>query len=103
MSAIGKLLDAAAGIGRIVGTLIEDQRHRWAEYATEQPGPAALLLERAAFKLEASVEAMRPKRRERWIARRRLARAKARRELADDIRRHARHETCEKNPLRRPL
>lgn len=100
---VSAVLDAIAGITRIVGDRIAERRHAWAQFATEQPGPAALLLERTAYSLEASVQAMRPARRKRWIARRRLAKAEALREQADDIRRHARHETCAANPLRRPI
>lgn len=99
---VGGILDAVAGITKIVTDRIAERRYEWARFAAEEPGPAALLLDRTAAELEGTVAAMRPKRRTRWVARRRMAKAAALRELADDIRRLARHETCQANPLRRP-
>jgi hypothetical protein len=99
---VGGILDVLAGIVQIVGDRLDKRRAQWAEDVATQPMLAALRLENAAEDLEASVEAMRPKRRARWVGRRRLAKAQAMRDQAENIRRFARNETCE-SPMRRPL
>lgn len=99
---VGGLLDGIAGITEIVTKRIDEKRNRWSQMIFETPGLAALTLEMAAEELEASVEAMKPKRQKRWAARRRLAKAEMLRDQAEQIRKFARDELCER-PMRRPV
>lgn len=97
---VGGILDAIAGITEIVTKRIDDKRHRWSQLIVDDPGLAALTLELAAEELEGSVDAL-PKWR-RGAKRRRLAKAKALRDQAEQIRKFARDEICTR-PMRRPV
>lgn len=99
---VGGLLDAIAGVTKIVADRLDARRKQWAQDVAERPAIAALRLDNAAEDLEASVEAMKPWRRKLATARRRMAKAQALRDQAENIRKFARGELCER-PMRRPL
>lgn len=97
---VGGVLDAIAGITAIVTKRIDDKRNRWSQLIVDRPDLAALTLELAAEDLEGSVERL-PK--WRWrAARRRKAKAATLRRQAEQIRKFARGERCER-PMRRPV
>jgi hypothetical protein len=97
------MLDLIAGITSIIIKRVGEHRHNWARYAEKYPYAAALLLRRTAYELRGTVDAMRPARQKRWIARRRLAKADALLHMAHDIVAFANHRPCGPDPLRRPI
>src|SRR5688572_30309491 len=97
---VGGIIDAIAGITSIVAQRIGHRRREWTQLVAEQPRVAALMLDNAAEDLEGSAEGL-PRWR-RGARRRRLAKARALRDQATNIRRFADGLSCE-SPMRRPL
>lgn len=103
MGALG-LLDRILGVARMVAKatrdVLQDNLEEWGRFARDEPFAAAEALDRIATELMAQRNGLHERRR--VIRRRLLARARAYRLHAQDLRRRGRDEPCEGNPLRRP-
>lgn len=95
------VIDWLGGISKMIREGLGEEERRWAEWSAENPIPAALRLEAIARRL--IWRASQRRRLNGRIANRLRSRAQLLREQADDLRKHARSESCERDPMRHPL